>query len=71
MINTLLGSEDAVVSIRALEMLTVTGNKVERLYSVFQKAGYIKKGLDLYIRYADDILEKLNLVDIISKMGTT
>lgn len=34
-------------------------------------SGYINEGLDLYKKYFDEILEKMNIVDVISQLGST
>jgi len=52
-------------------MLVLVCNKNERLFTIFKEAEIIDQALDLYFKYAEDILEKLNLVDIISKLGQT
>jgi hypothetical protein len=31
----------------------------------------VSAGLDLYTKYSDDILEKLNIVDVVSRLGMT
>ena len=50
-------------------MLVLVGNQNERLYGVIHQCGLLDSGLKLYKKYASDILEKLNLVDIVGKMG--
>lgn len=71
LILNLLKSDNAVISLRTLEALVLVGNQNERLYETFQNTGLLDAGLKLYKKYASDILEKLNLVDIVGRMGQT
>lgn len=77
-IQKLLDDSEAVIEIRTFETLVQMGNANPRLYSIFEKfgepsfdSGYITCGLNLYRKYFDEILEKMNIVDVISQLGST
>ena len=71
LIDSLLSSGNAVVEIRTFETLVRVGNEAPRLFVEMEKYGYISKGLDLYKKYFDEILEKMNLIDVIGQLGIT
>ena len=67
----MLAGKDAVVEIRVFETLVKMANENHRLLAPFEKAGLISDGLELYKTYFDEVLEKMNIVDVISQLGTT
>ena len=71
LVRELLTCGEAVAEIRTFETLVRMANEAPRLYDAGEKLGYFSQGLELYRKYFDEILEKMNLVDVIGQMGSS
>jgi len=72
-IEEVFKNEDSTIELRFFESIIEAGNRNEKLYRILEENGkkLVTRFIDLYEKYEDDILSKLNLITVLGKVADT